>query len=295
MDNNNVIGSILVDSVCEATEFKIVNEHNGFVIAEGILQEGNEQNRNRRWYPTEELTREVNCARTKELVETGNMKGEAGHPMDGSLVRQQKIDPALEQVWYTKLWMDANFVMGNFRGTNNEFGRSFNDDLKDGAKPSFSLRALGSLINENGKSMVKNLRIVTWDRVYFPSHSKAYTTRVLTTEAAGDDIYRYYDIDSKNYFYKDRSLINKISKLGNILEAGSYEYSLNQDQINRYILSESTNVKNVINSFDLLYESIQYNPVTETVTMKTKIGDTINLSLEQTVRNELMNFINNKF
>ena len=64
-------------------------------------------------------------------------------------------------------------------GTNNELGDNFNRDLMDGEKPSFSLRALGTLTRMGGKSYVKNLRIITWDRVIYPSHKAAYTEKLV--------------------------------------------------------------------------------------------------------------------
>ena len=110
MSNKNGLGDLIGCIICEETrtdiEFKITGENkNGFVIAEGILQEADEINRNRRYYPVEEITAAIMNPRQQELVSTGNFKGEAGHPLDKSLARQQKIDPQCEQIWYTKLWM----------------------------------------------------------------------------------------------------------------------------------------------------------------------------------------------
>lgn len=177
------IAYMINESVSEAVECSIIKEDGEFVVAEGILQQGEKINRNKRFYATEDLRREIYGPRVTELVTTGNFKGEAGHPIDMNLTRQQKIDPTLEQVWYTKLWMEGSFVKGRFRGTNNDLGRSFNNDLKDGQKPSFSLRSLGTLSTEHGQSRVTNLRVITYDRVYFPSYDNAYTERVLSESA----------------------------------------------------------------------------------------------------------------
>ena len=221
--SENINGFILCEETSSNVEFKVkgVDNKNGFIIAEGILQEGNEVNRNKRSYPTAELVKAINSPRTRELVESGNLKGEAGHPTDSSIVRQTKIDPTLEQVWYTKLWMDGDYVMGHFTGTSNELGRSFNEDLRRGQKPSFSLRAVGSLVNENGKMTVRNMQMITYDRVYFPSHSKAYTSRIVTTEAAvGKPSHdqRYYDIDKGDYFFIKTDEINHLAESGNIVD-----------------------------------------------------------------------------
>ena len=65
--------------------------------------------------------------------------------------------------------------------------------------------------------------------------------------------------------------------------------------MNEYILAESNNVQDVINSFDVLYESMTLDPSMKLVTMKTKVGDTIYLSLEEAVQKEITFGIANMF
>jgi hypothetical protein len=288
---SSFVGCIITEETATNIEFKVQGENkNGFVIAEGTIQNGNETNRNRRYYPTDELRRALNAPRQKELVESGNFKGEAGHPLDKTLARQSKIDPTNEQVWYTKIWMEGDSVKARFRGTNNELGKSFNDDLKDGQRPSFSLRALGSLVNENGRMTVRNMQIVTYDRVYFPSHPGAYTEKIITTESAGNKtIYIPKNFEAK------RSEIESLMESGNSVESPNIVTPLTQQEVNNFILSESTNLRNVINQFDIFYESVELNPDMRTVTMKTRLGDTIHLSLETAVSREIINGISDMF
>ena len=300
MEQENLIGCILCEETSANVEFKVKTENkNGFIIAEGILQQGNEINRNRRYYPTEELRASINSPRTKELVESGNLKGEAGHPTDTSLARQAKVDPTLEQVWYQKLWMDGDFVMGQFRGTNNDLGRSFNDDLRDGQKPSFSLRAVGSLVNENGRATVKRMQMITYDRVYFPSHSKAYTSRIVTTEAAvGKPSHdqRYYDIDKGDYFFIKTDEINHLAESGNMVDLEeSIATPLTKEEVKNYLLSESANLKLALDTFDLVYESMEVANDLGTMKIKTTFGDTILLDTETALRKEMLHEINNYF
>lgn len=298
MEQENVIGALLCEETKSQVEFKVTGENkNGFVIAEGILQEGDEVNRNRRYYPTQELAAGIMAPKQQELVRTGNFKGEAGHPLDTSLTRQAKIDPTNEQVWYQKLWMDGNYVMAHFRGTNNELGRSFNADLKDGQKPSFSLRALGSLVNENGKMTVRNMQIITYDRVYFPSHSKAYTTKILTTESAtGQDITKkYYVVNPNTYFARKQGEINYITEQGNSPVADSFVTKFTNQQLANYIVQESTNIRAIMNQFDCFYDGISLDENTNTVYIKTKIGDTIMVPLERMIQKEIMNEVDRLF
>lgn len=295
----NQVGCILCEETATSVEFKIKGEDKlGFVTAEGVVQQGNEVNRNRRFYPTEELARNLISPRTKELVESGNFKGEAGHPTDTSLARQAKVDPRYEQVWYKKFWMDGDYVKAWFTGTSNDLGKSFNDDLKRGQKPSFSLRAVGALTNENGRMTVRNMQMIAYDRVYFPSHSKAYTSHIITTESTLGYVKEniQYTLADDDYFAAKIEEINALAEAGNILDgSGTIETPLTQSEMNGYILAESNNVQDVINSFDVLYESMTLDPSMKLVTMKTKVGDTIYLSLEEAVQKEITFGIANMF
>ena len=156
------------------------------IIGYGILQTSNEKNRNGRIYLREDLAREIAAPRQQELLRAGQMCGEAGHPIgpDGSsLTRQSTIDPKNTCVRFLKFWMDGNNVMGYFEGTNNAAGETFDKDLRNGITPAFSLRALGTLESSPKGSIVKNLKMITYDYVIFPSHRGAYTKGILTESA----------------------------------------------------------------------------------------------------------------
>ena len=180
------IAHIIHEATEEVKEMKVIGEKNNKPVAEGYLQTDlNDKNRNGRIYGTTQIKKEVEGDRIqKELIPTGNMKGHDGHPSDPNMAVQQTIDPKLCSVKYLKIWMEGDNVKAHFTGTNNHLGKAFNEDLLDGELPSFSLRAIGSVANKGGAVYVENVRVVTWDRVYYPSHKKAYTTKLLS-EATG--------------------------------------------------------------------------------------------------------------
>ena len=220
---------------------------NGFVTAEGVLQVGEKENRNRRFYSTEDLHGEIYSDRIRELVTTGNFKGEAGHPLDLNLSRQQKVDGTLEQVWFTKLWMEGPLVKAHFRGTNNELGRSFNEDLKDGQLPSFSLRSIGSIKNNGGRNQVTNLRIICYDRVYFPSYPDAYTDHIVTESAFTDDL----KLTNMN-----EDMQRKIVESGNSLMVESAVSPIINDDVRKVIMKESYNLNAMCEAFDQEFTNI---------------------------------------
>ena len=160
--------------------------------------------------------------------------------------------------------MDGNNVMAQFKGTNNAKGEEFDQDLREGILPSWSLRALGSLANKDGRNVVENLRLVTWDRVIYPSHPHAYTTRVVT-ESAADAI--------------DLSLMNNNGML----------IPVTNEAVMSYIKNESANIKNLLTQIDFMYESTRLIS-RDKVQLISKAGDIFIVNLENHISNEIQNY-----
>lgn len=275
------IGYIINESAATEIEFKVKNDDGYRVLAEGTIQEAEQLNRNRRIYAHKDLYREIYVTpRTKELLTTGNLKGEAGHPDAKDLARQAKIEPKLVQVQYTKLWMDGNKVKAHFRGTNNQFGDEFDKDLRYGEKPSFSLRALGSIENRNGKAYVNNLRIITWDRVYYPSHPTAYMEKIISE---GTEL-----MDKP---YKLKANMDMIKEYGNtqaVEEGYQIIAPFSNKSVVDFIKQESCNLQTIVENFDVFYQSISLSESGKMVTLVDKNYDTIFVPLEKYIQNEIM-------
>jgi hypothetical protein len=180
------IGYMINESSCLMEDFKIEEgkANPERVTGYGVLQTGNEKNRNGRIYRTADLAREIEAPRQKELLAAKQLLGHAGHPLSTELVVQQTIDPKQSCVRFLKLWMDGDNVMGAFEGTNNELGKTFDKDLRGGVKPAFSLRALGTISSTPQGAVVENLKMITYDYVVFPSHPGAYTKGILNESAS---------------------------------------------------------------------------------------------------------------
>ena len=284
--NNQVIGNIILESSFKAEDTRIIKETAGKVEATGILQDLGVTNRNGRIYELKDMKPEVEGDRLqKELIPNGDCVGEAGHPQSAELSRQSTIDPKYVCVRYTKIWIEGNDIRANFRGTNNLYGEEFNADLLEGVKPSFSLRALGSVDRErNGKCYVRNIRVVTWDRVYFPSHQRAYMTGFVT---GGNTVKENAINESTNF----TNTIDTNSKA--VYENGLLIPVINQ-QVVDYIKHESANVKSILNTFETLYESAIICGDGKQVQLNLANGEgKILVNLEQYIANEILNYCYN--
>ena len=275
---SNIIGSIILEggATVEDTvisDIKNVGSGKKRVIAEGTLQDMDVENRNHRIYARADLSPEINGPRMTELIKAKEMKGELGHPLSDDLVRQQTIDPKLVCVLFTKIWIEGNKVKGQFKGTNNAYGDEFDCDLRDGCKPAFSLRALGSVENINGKAYVKNIKIITYDRVIFPSHRAAYTEKIVSESAIdGTPVY-----ENGIYVTKDDP--------GRIINLKGTDAKTVISRLQR----ESANLDRIVNTFNGIMDKISL--VNEsTVMMTNRFGDKFYVNLENHIENLINEF-----
>lgn len=267
-DGSRNLGYIIHESKEPVKEFNIVSDKGNKIVAEGYLQtELDKKNRNGRIYGVPGIKKEIEGKRLQELIHSGNLKGEDGHPTDQSLAVQQTINPKYVSVKYLTVGIEGDNVKSTFCGTNTPYGIAFNEDLKDGELPSFSLRALGSVVTKGGIVYVENVRVVTWDRVYFPSHEKAYTTGVV----------------------RENAVISMRENANGIL------IPVAEESMKSFIRSESANIKTIMESFDIFFESMQVINSGKDVQLVTKDGYTMIVNLESHVQDQIMDYCVDKY
>ena len=283
IEKTNHIGWIICESSLEEDSLakpKIVSSEGRRLIAEGRLQRGNRKNRNGRLYDTKDLASQIVCPRSVELLKTG-WGMENGHPMSKDLVRQQTIDPNNVVAFLLKVWMDGDYVMGNFKGSNLAIGEAFDQDLRDGLLPAWSLRALGTVENTARGALVKGLKIITYDRVYYPSHPEAYTTGIVSESATESGI-----IIPKTPMPQVSTEMN---------EKGMLTPVMNQ-QIIDYIQQESCNFKQICNEFEVFYDDISLiEGGTKVQLSNSSTGNVFIVNLESYIHNEIMDYCDSKW
>lgn len=258
------IGYIICETASsEPAKPNIVGEVNNRVVIEAILQDMEIKNRNGRYYAKSELTPQLTCPKTIEYLNANGMPGEAGHPLSKDLARQQTIDPMRVSHFITKLWTNGNDIMGRVRAARGEAGNTFNDNILDGIKVAFSLRALGTVVNTKNGAEVRNIKVITWDWVYYPSHMRAYQQAIVTESAISSNIVT----DPHNGIFEP----------------------FNTTQVKNFITESSANFKTIVESFEFLYKDIRMiNP--RQVRLIDEEGTSIVVSLENHVANEIMDY-----
>lgn len=263
------IGYILCETASsEPAKPVILEEANGRVTIETVLQDMDIKNRNGRYYSEKEMGPALQDKRLQELISTGNLLGECNHPMTSELSRQQVVDIGNSSHKILKLWTEGKDIKGLVKGTPNDRGNEFNNFIIDGTKVSFSLRALGTVNRTSRGAEVENIKIITYDWVIYPSHQRAYMQNIVN-ESAGiiENTPEGYSRTSSGLFVP-----------------------INNKQVTDYIKQESTNLKYVIESFEMLYESMDVVDGGSKVKIVDKEGTIIMVNLESYVQNEIMNY-----
>ena len=275
MNSNRVIGNIILEGAVTAEDSIIIDGKNSKrVQAQATLQDLDVINRNRRIYAKADMAPEINGPRMQELIRAKSMMGECGHPLSDDLVRQQTIDPKLVCVRFNKIWLDGNLVKSIFQGTNNAYGQEVDDDLRDGVLPAFSLRALGSIENIDGKAYVKNIKVITYDTVIYPSHKRAYTEKIVSEAAlSGEPI-------------QENQIVVPENDPGTIITLKESDARIVINRLQR----ESANLSNIIEALDGIYDNITL--VNEnTLLMTSKYGEKVRVNLEDHISNVIMNYV----
>lgn len=274
MNRNRQIGWVICEEAAEPIDTpKIISSgKNRRVTGRGTLQRAESKNRNGRWYGKKELFGQVGCPRTKEMLRTG-FGSENGHPLSQDLARQQTIDPNNVVAFFKDIWTEGDLIKADFFGSNLPIGEAFDQDLRDGLLPAWSLRALGSIENTPRGAEVRGLKVITWDRVYYPSHPEAYTDGIVSESG----------ILLPNNNWKTPTPNQQFN------ESGMVTPILTHDVLD-YIEHESCNIKTVKESFDIFFDEISLTENGKVKLIDKDGGNVYIINLEQHLHNEIMDY-----
>lgn len=179
-------GGICQDFLTEAEKLQVKN---GAMFLTGVMQRADAQNGNGRVYPRRILEREVE--NYKKLISENRALGELDHP-DDSVINLKNVSHLVKDIW----WEDSN-VMGKIQILDTPSGKIAKDLVNSGITLGISSRALGSVREQNGATMVEeDLQLICFDLVAEPSTNKAF---MYMSEA------------------KNRSIMTKADRLNRIL------------------------------------------------------------------------------
>jgi len=139
-----------------------------YMMAEGV-------NRNKRFYPRNELEREV-ASYNENFVKPGRAMGELNHPSSADV----DLERACHMV--TELTQDGDVFYGKSKVLTTPCGQIVRSLVNDGVKVGMSSRALGTLEESSEYNTVRNMKLVAIDCVADPSYPKAFVNGILESK-----------------------------------------------------------------------------------------------------------------
>lgn len=157
-------GGICQDFLTEAEKLQVKS---GSMFLTGVMQRANAQNGNGRVYPRRILEREVENYR--KLISENRALGELDHP-DDSVINLKNVSHVVKDIWW-----DGDNVMGKIKILDTPSGKIAKDLINSGVTLGISSRALGSVREQSGMTMVEeDLQLICFDLVAEPSTNKAF-------------------------------------------------------------------------------------------------------------------------
>ena len=141
----------------------------------GVYLMANEENKNNRIYPLEQMSEEVRRY-DSEMIRAGRAMGELNHPTTADV----NLERACHLV--TELQQNGNYFVGKSKLLSTPMGKIVETLIHDGVKVGMSSRALGKLNEEGGVNVVDDMKLVAIDCVADPSCPKAFVNGILESK-----------------------------------------------------------------------------------------------------------------
>jgi hypothetical protein len=287
-DKNEVVASIIIEQAMEPVKPKIIHVEDTpnlfFARFEACLQDFDVFNRNKRRYLFKPMVESWNAPHVKELIQRGDMFGECGHPITKDPVRVVSIDPKLACHRIIDYRFQGKSLYGTIETLNDDmYGKQFTKHILQGCTAAFSLRALAPLtkIDATRCEIRSKCHIVTEDRVILPSHNKAYATNGPTQLVTSSIV---------NESTSFEALINSMGNTSEVDVNISYPVTESAEFTN-YLLEESHNIKEIIDHFEVNYESAYLSKDKKTMLLTEKADA---LGSKQTFAVSLENYLNDE-
>ena len=147
-----------------------MNENNGKLIVNGVLQRAEAKNQNGRIYPREILVREAKKY-TKEFIKQRRAMGELDHP-ESSVVNLANVSHNVKEMHW-----EGNNLLGTVEVLSTPSGNILKELFKSGIKLGISSRGMGSVetVQEGEAQQVQNdFELIAFDFVSNPSTHGAF-------------------------------------------------------------------------------------------------------------------------
>ncbi len=159
---------------------------NGMTRFRGKFQEANQVNKNKRMYPFDVLSSNVD--KLVETVKERGLFGELDHPQD-SIVHLANASHLV-----TKLWWEGNVLMGEGEVLNTPSGKVLKSLIDSGVRVGISSRGIGNgQVNNEGVLVIgESYKLITFDAVADPSTFSAFQHKIMGKKESFNPVFQGY-------------------------------------------------------------------------------------------------------
>lgn len=207
---------LLVDCVGYASLTLHESTVGGATRFRGKFQEANQVNKNKRMYPFDVLSSNVD--KLVETVGSRGLFGELDHPTD-SIVHLANASHLV-----TKLWWEGNVLMGEGEVLNTPSGKVLKSLIDAGVRVGISSRGVGNgQVNNEGVLVIgESYKLITFDAVADPSTFSAFQHKVVGGKRESvNPVFQGYSPAPKNIVQEARVKVDPkalISYFGQVLQ-----------------------------------------------------------------------------
>lgn len=241
--------NLILEEVMTSTPQDIeIKQTNGVdvTIFTSILQKAESPNRNGRIYSKKSIDEALNRKMVQEKLQHKKWYGENRHPEEETVKRQTRIVPERISHIITDYWWKGELLYGRVETANNTAGKDFQGLIRQGCEASFSMRGLGGDASSKRKGGLeyidRNLFIMCYDSVDFPSHPEAYMQEVLKEETTGESIINPKAFSEDVKVILEEACVFKVGQeeIKDLMKSNVFQKSLTENDhsiINNYMLN----------------------------------------------------------
>lgn len=170
---------LIVDNTFDNKDMEILTEEvNGVrdYFVKGPYMAADLLNKNKRRYPIEEMTQEVDKYIASQIKQNRAL-GELNHPQSAEVNLERACHLITELKQEKNIWIGKSKVLNSTPS-----GKILRGLLSEGVKVGMSTRMLGTLEEGYDGSIVRNMKLITVDAVQDPSFGDAFVNGILESK-----------------------------------------------------------------------------------------------------------------
>jgi hypothetical protein len=231
-----VLGYMLSEGDGVEAKPEIISNNKQWLQFRAVLQEGDEENRNKRTYPTKLLEKAIQAPYIQERLKTKTLFGECNHPLDQSIERQMVIDQSRVSHIITEMYFEKNLLKGKLETANTHVGKDMKGLIEQGCRVAFSFRGMAPIKNEGGRAYIADpIKALCWDWVLHPSHAPAYMEGLIESSVFsnapsqdGDVCIALSESDIRSFLEHESDVLNTAEMLGTDIANATISLENNQ-------------------------------------------------------------------